>query len=131
MNVVDRVALRQGAAVSLLFAVPPSLLARILGDGSASGLLWLVALGGFTLGSGIAAWVQRTGYPLLHGLVCASATYLAAQAVFVVVKLTRGGDVDWFGIAFTFSVVLAAGLLGGALGSMLQRRGILPSSRRG
>lgn len=133
-NVIDRTALRQGAAVSLLFAVPPSLLARFLdddsGSGSARGLLWLVALGGFTLGAGVAAWIQRTGYPLLHGLVCAGATYLAAQVVFVAIKVVRGGDVNWFGIMFTLSVVMVAGLVGGALGSMLQRRGIMPSARR-
>ena len=93
-------------------------------------MLWLAALGGFTLGAGIAAWVQRTGFPLLHGLVCAGGTYLAAQAVFIVLKLFRGGTISWLGVFFTFTVVLFAGLVGGGLGSALRKRGMMPSSQR-
>lgn len=130
MSNLDRPALRQGASVALVFAVPFSIAARLVADhspGSAwASVLWLAALGGFTLGAGIAAWVQRTGMPLLHGMVCAGATYLAAQAVFVVIKLARGGDVRWLGIFFTFSAVLFAGIIGGGLGSQLTKRGLGP-----
>jgi hypothetical protein len=94
-------------------------------------VLWLAALAGFTLGAGIAAWVQRTGFPLLHGLVCAGGTYIAAQAVFIVVKLLRGGTISWLGVFFTFTVVLTAGLIGGGLGSALRKRGLVPLGERG
>lgn len=133
MKALDRTALRQGALTALVFAVPFSVASRWLADREGSSpwlpVLWLLALGGFTLGAGIAAWLQRTGYPLLHGIVCAAGTYVAAQAVFVVVKLARGGNVRWLSVFFTFTVVLFAGVVGGGLGSALQKRGIMPGQR--
>lgn len=133
VSTLDRDALRQGGSVALVFAVPFSIAARLVADqspGSAwASLLWLAALGGFALGAGIAAWVQRRGLPLLHGMVCAGGTYLAAQVVFVVIKLLRGGDVRWLGIFFTFSAVLFAGMIGGVLGSALTKRGLTPRGR--
>lgn len=133
VSTIDRAAVRQGASVALVFAVPFSIAARLVADhspGSAwASVLWLAALAGFTLGAGIAAWTQRNGLPLLHGMVCAGGTYLAAQAVFVVVKLLRGGDVRWLGIFFTFSAVLFAGMIGGVLGSALTKRGFTPRGR--
>jgi hypothetical protein len=134
MNTLDRSALRQGAGVSLVFAVPFSVGSRLLADHDANSpwvsVLWLAALGGFALGAGIAAWVQRTGFPLLHGLVCAGGTYIAAQAVFIVAKLLRSGSVSWLAVFFTFSIVLTAGLVGGGLGSALRKRGFVPTAER-
>jgi hypothetical protein len=139
VSTLDRAALRQGASVSLVFAVPFSIGARLAADsarGDSQGsnpwalLLSLAALAGFTLGAGVAAWAQTKRLPLLHGMVCAGGTYLAAQAVFVTVKLVRGGDVSWLGVFFTFTAVLFAGLVGGMLGSVMRKRGILPSSER-
>lgn len=130
MTRLDRTAVRQGATVSLVFAVPCSVLSRWLADqGDSPGfaaLLWLMALAGFVVGAGVASWVQRTGLPLVHGMAAAGGAYAVAQAVFVVVKLARGGDVNWLAVLFTFTFVLVAGLVGGALGSLLQRRGITP-----
>lgn len=130
MSMLDRVALTQGGSVALVFAVPFSIGASIAGPDSSWALpLALCALAGFVLGAGVAAWVQERGLPLLHGMVCAGATYLAAQAVFIVVKLIRGGDVNWLGAFFTFTAVLFAGLVGGGLGSMLRKRGLVPRGR--
>ena len=44
-----------------------------------------------------------------------------AQAVFVVIRLLRGVDVQWFAILFNLTVVSFAGLLGGFLGQRLRR----------
>lgn len=134
MNTLDRAALRQGAWVSLVFAVPFSIGSRLMADHEENSpwvsVLWLAALGGFALGAGIAAWTQRTGFPLLHGLVCAGGTYIAAQAVFIVIKLFRGGSISWLAVFFTFTVVLTAGLVGGGLGSALRKRGLVPTAER-
>ena len=134
VSTIDREALRQGAWVSLSFAVPFSIGSRWLADQNPdspwASVLWLAALAGFTLGAGIAAWLQRTGFPLVHGLACAGGTYAAAQTVFVVIKLLRGGTVSWIGVFFTFTVVLFAGLVGGGLGSALRKRGLIPSMQR-
>jgi hypothetical protein len=38
--------------------------------------------------------------------------------------------VNWFGVFFTLSLVILAGVAGGILGSQLQARGFVPSSQR-
>ncbi|MDA2944299.1 MAG: hypothetical protein O2925_07410 [Actinomycetota bacterium] len=129
----DVAALRAGGSVSLVFAVPFSIAASWAGDrGSSTLAIWLVlgAIGGFGLGAGCGAWVQRVGMPLTHGLVSATGTYLAAQAVFVTIKVVTGGSVGWFGILFNLSVVSLVGILGGMLGRRLRNRGVLPSTER-
>lgn len=133
MRMFDRQALRQGGSVALVFAVPFSIAARLVADhtpGSPwASVLWLAALAGFTLGAGIAAWTQTRGLPLMHGMACAGGTFVAAQAVFVIIKVARGADVRWLGIFFTFTAVLFAGLVGGGIGSLLRKRGLMPGGR--
>lgn len=123
----DLEALRAGGLVALVFAVPFSIGARWAADSRDDSALatWLSlgAVVGFVLGSGCAAWVQRRRLPLSHGLVTALATYVAAQAVFIVGRLVRGSDVNWFAALFNLSVVAGAGLLGGWLGGRVRARG--------
>ena len=134
MNNLDWNAIRAGASVSLVFAIPFSIAARIVADNnsdsSAAPLLSLAALAGFVLGSGVAAWTQQLRLPLKHGAICAIGTYTAAQAVFIVIRLIRGSQVHWFAAIFTLTTVAVAGLIGGGLGSLMQRRGFYPSSTR-
>lgn len=129
----DRDAIRAGASVALVFAVPFSIAARWAADSRDDSTLavWLSlgAVVGFFLGAGCAAWVQRADTPLSHGLVTAVGTYLAAQAVFALVRALRGQDVRWFAIMFNLAVVLGAGLLGGLLGGKLRSKGVLPGTR--
>ena len=129
----DTAALRAGASVSLVFAVPAAVIARLVADSAGPGiipLIYLVFIGGFIVGGGCAAWVQRVGMPLMHGLVAAGATYAAAQAVLIVVELLTGDSVDWFNVIFQLTVVLGAGLIGGFLGGRLRARGMVPSQER-
>lgn len=132
MSALDRRALGQGASVALLFAVPFSIGASLLNahDDKSPwvGVLWLGALAGFTLGAAIAAWAQTTGYPMVHGMFAAGGTYLAAQGVFTIIRLARGASVSWLGLFFTFTTVMLAGVIGGAIGSALRKRGIVPGA---
>jgi len=124
-------ALKAGALVSLVFAVPFAFAARWAADSrhddslatwfSIGALIW------FVLGAGCAAWVQRVDFPLSHGLVTATGTYVATEAVFILIKLLRGDDVHWFASFFTLSAVTGAGMLGGLLGKQLHARGVRPS----
>lgn len=131
----DLDALRVGGVICLVVAVPLTVIAAIVDSDSAglNALFFFGAAFGFVLGAGCAAWVQRVGTPISHGMVAAAAAYLVAQVVFVAVRLLRGDEVDWFGIFFTLSLVLGAGLAGGVLGSRLIERGVRPGtmSRRG
>ncbi len=124
----DVPALRAGGAICLVFAVPLTVIAAIVDSDSAglNALLFFGAAFGFVVGGGSAAWVQRVGTPISHGMVAAAGSYLLAQAVFVVVRLVRGDSVDWFGVLFTLSLVLGAGLIGGVLGKRLLDRGLRP-----
>jgi hypothetical protein len=127
----DWAALRAGAGVALMFAIPITILASIVDDSGLSGLFFFGAWFGFVLGAGCAAWVQRSGTPMSHALVTAGGTYLLAQAVFVTVRLITDDEVRWFAVTFTFSFVLLAGLTGGFLGSRLQAKGYHPSMHSG
>jgi hypothetical protein len=129
---LDWDAIRAGGLVCLVFAVPFSLAGRWAADNDDDGLagaLVFCAVVGFIIGAGCAAWVQRVDAPLTHGVVTATGTYVLAQTVFVVIRLARGLDVQWFGVVFNLTVVTFAGLLGGILGQRLRARGVLPGSR--
>jgi len=128
----DREALWAGAAVALVFAIPLTVLAAVVGSdsGGLNALFFFGAMFGFVLGAGCAAWMQTCGTPISHGLVAAAATYLVVQGVFVIARLVTGRDVDWFGLMFTLSLVLLAGVVGGFLGQRLQDQGVYPSNRR-
>ncbi len=125
-------ALRAGASVCATLAVPFRVLAAVVDSesGSLNALFFVLFVGFFVVGSGCAAWVQRTGTPLSHALVTALGTYVLVEIVFIVVRLARGTEVPWFSLFFTLSVISAAGVLGGFLGSRLQAHGVVPSSRR-
>lgn len=118
--------------VCITLAVPFRVLAAIVGSdsGGLNALFFGVFLFFFIIGPGCAAWVQRTGTPMSHAVVTGAVTYLAVEAVFVAVRLVRGTGVPWFGIFFTFSLILGCGIMGGFLGNRLQVRGVVPSSRR-
>jgi hypothetical protein len=126
-------AIRAGIGVCLLLAIPLTLVAAFLDsdDSGLNALFFFGAMGGFVLGAGCAAWIQGRGTPLSHGMITAMVAYLGAQAVFVTIRLIGGNTVNWFGVFFTLSLVMLSGLFGGLLGSLLQARGIMPSSRRG
>jgi hypothetical protein len=126
----DVAALRAGAGVSLVFAIPFSIGARLAADSDNDDLAVLLTIGavvGFILGAGCAAWIQTADAPLMHGIVTATGTYLAAQAVFVLIRLLRGDEVRWLAVIFNLTVVVFAGVIGGLLGARLQASGITPS----
>ena len=127
----DWAAIRAGAGVCLVFAVPFSIGARVAADSDRSSLALALSLGavaGFVVGAGCAAWLQRAGTPLSHGLVTATGTYVLAQAVFIVVRLARSASVSWFAALFNLSIVVGAGLVGGLLGQRLRDSGVTPTS---
>ncbi len=132
---IDFPALRQGGAIALVLGAPCAVSSSALAQGndqnsSLVALLWLGAVFGFVLGAGVAAWVQRRAMPLVHGMICAGGTYLVVQLAFSVVRLARGREVSWLGLFFTFTVVLFAGLIGGSLGGLLQKKGFAPRVER-
>jgi hypothetical protein len=128
----DTSALRAGIAVCLMLSIPLTLLAAFV-DVASTGLnaiFFFGSMSGFVIGSGCAAWIQQRGTPMTHGIVAALVAYVAAQTVFVAIRLFTDRGVNWLGVFFTLSLVMVAGLFGGLLGSFLQARGIVSASRR-
>ena len=81
----------------LVFALPFSIAARWAADNDNGGLataLVLAAVPASCSAAGVRPGSSGAGSPLTHGVVTAARTYLAAQAVFVVVRLVRGDDVQ-------------------------------------
>ena len=129
----DRDALRDGAGVAVVFAIPFAVLGRIaLSEDWSTTIVAvcnLAMIGGLVLAAGITAWRQRVGTPLSHGIVVAVLAYLLIQAVLVVVRLLRGADVEVAAILFNTAFALGAGFLGGLFGQVLLSRGITPPDR--
>lgn len=125
----DRAAIRAGASVCLVFAVPFSIASRVFADSGLAVLLSLGALAGFLLGSAIAAWHQQRRTPLSHAMITAAGSYVIPQAIFVMIKLARGGEVRWLGVFFTLTATLGVGVIGGFIGNEMLRRGTRPQGR--
>ena len=126
----DLDALKAGAIVTVTFAAPFLVAARVIAVHDEHNPwivpLVLIAVVGFVLGAGVAAWRQQRQAPLSHGIVTSAGTFVVVQAVFVVINLIRGADVRWFSIFFTLTVTIFAGVIGGLLGIALQKRGLEP-----
>jgi hypothetical protein len=129
----DFEAIKAGASVAVLLAVPPSLIARFMIDDTNSEngwapLLSLIAIFGFVIGSGQTAWRQSKGTPILHGMLTSTGVFVAAQSVFAIIKIALGDDLRLMRIATSFSLAMFAGLIGGLLGYYLQRNGPAPKA---
>lgn len=126
----DVQAIKSGASVALVFAVPFSITARIFSDSAVAVILSLCAAIGFLLGAAVAAWHQQRRTPLSHAIVTAAVSYIIPQTVFIIIKLARGGEVLWFGVFFNLTITLTVGVIGGFIGSTMQRTGAMPKGRR-
>jgi hypothetical protein len=129
----DLSAIRAGGLLALVIAVPLWIAATWAQGSGRTGvtvILTLGALGGFVVGAAAAAWAQRRGLPLAHGLVTAVGTYGLVQVVVSVYRLLTGEPIDWFRVVFFITVAAGAGLLGGLLGARMRQTGMLPSRER-
>ena len=131
MKDFDTLALQKGASVTALFAVPPTLVARFVIDNSdnPSGwapLLSLLAILGFVVGSGVAAWHQKLGRPFMHALVAGAGVFVVVQGFFLLVRIATGGEIRASRIITAFSLSLVASVVGGLLGSFMQSSGVRP-----
>jgi hypothetical protein len=116
--------------VAVLFAVPFTIIARLAFDDSDksgwASVLGLASFLGFVLGAGVAAWRQQRGAPLSHGVITAVGVYVVVQTIFAVIRVAGGNSLNVGKIIVSLSLTALAGLLGGLLGSFLQRQGMAP-----
>jgi uncharacterized membrane protein YfcA len=129
----DASAIQAGGLLALVIAVPLWVAASWAQGAGRSGLTLILTLGalfGFMFGAAAAAWTQRKGLPLAHGLVTSVGTYLLVQLVVSVYRLATGSSIDWFRILFFVTIAAGAGLIGGFLGMRMRQTGMLPSRER-
>lgn len=129
----DPAAIRAGALVALVIAVPLWIAASWSMDGERWGLTALFTLGalaGFVLGAACAAWVQQLGLPLAHGIVTSVGTYLAVQVVVSAYRIATSSAIDVFGIMFFVTLAALAGVVGGLVGMRMRAAGFVPSTQR-
>ena len=127
MSRLDAVALRQGASVAALLALPFGIAAAFFRDdrkGLASILTALVLIG-LVLGAGVAAWKQQRGTPLTHGIVTAVSVFVLIQAFGTVRRALAGEPLHWGRIVSSLVLSAVAGVVGGLMGSWA----IKPSAR--
>lgn len=126
----DLTAIREGGSFAAMVVVPLTIIARVAFDADdASGWAAVIALASFfafVIGAGVAAWRQQRGTPLSHGIVTAVGVFVIVQFAFSLVRLVQGDGIRFGRIVVSLALTLGAGLLGGFLGSFLQRRGVTP-----
>jgi len=89
-------------------------------------LLSLIAVGGFILGAGVAAWREQTRRPMTHAVLAGAGVFVVAQSLFLLVRLATNGEVRVMRILTSFSLSLVASVIGGLLGNFLQKNGMRP-----
>ena len=128
---LDRQALKAGASVTLMFSIPPTLIARFVLDTQKNSSAWtplltLMAVAGFIIGAGVAAQQQTRLTPLLHGVTASTGSFLVVQAVLVFVKILLRSDIRVGRILTSLSVSLVASVVGSLLGIFVARQSPKP-----
>ena len=120
---LDPRALREGALVAAVVAVPAGVVGRVLSDRpDQPDWLWVlvvVVLAGLMAGAAVAASRQDRGFPLTHGVVTAVGVFVAVQTVGILIRLLRGDSISWSRVTSSLLLSLMAGMAGGLLGSAL------------
>ncbi len=133
---LDREALRQGVFIAAGIAVPAALVGLLFVDDApgASNDGWTVlfpvlVLAGLVLGAGCAAWVQRSGAPLTHGIATALIVFVGVQMIGIARRTISNETINWGRVASSLLLSLLAGTIGGLLGGWLAGR--MPATRPG
>ena len=120
---LDPKALKEGALVAAVVAVPAGVVGRVLSDRpDQPDWLWVlvvVVLAGLVAGAAVAASRQDRGFPLTHGVVTAVGVFVAVQTVGILIRLLRGDPISWSRVTSSLLLSLMAGMAGGLLGSAL------------
>ena len=120
---LDPKALKEGALVAAVVAVPAGVVGRVLSDRpDQPDWLWVlvvVVLAGLVSGAAVAASRQDRGFPLTHGVVTAVGVFVAVQTVGILIRLLRGDPISWSRVTSSLLLSLMAGMAGGLLGSAL------------
>lgn len=127
MTRLDPRAVLAGAAVSLVIAVPPAVLAQIQSDRDAlEGSNWVLALFAVVLmafiAGGYVSAKRAEGEPLTNGAVAALLAYLLVQGVGIIRRLADGDEIRWLGIVFAALLAASCGTVGAIVATARRNR---------
>jgi hypothetical protein len=117
----DRVALQRGLVVALVVALPAGVISGHVNKHSTVALvLFLAIMAALIVGAMVAAEQQRTGFPLVHGIIAAVGAVLITQVVGVIGRVISGSDIRAIYWVSNLLLGLIAGTVGGLIGSRRQ-----------
>ena len=124
---LDPRAVLVGAAVSLVIAVPPAVLAQIQSDRDAlEGSNWVLVLFAVVLiafiAGGYVTAKRADGDPLTNGAVAALLAYVLVQGFGIIRRLADGDEIRWLGIVFAALLAASCGTVGAIVATARRRR---------
>ena len=124
---LDPRAVLVGAAVSLVIAVPPAVLAQIQSDRDAlEGSNWVLVLFAVVLiafiAGGYVTAKRADGDPLTNGAVAALLAYVLVQGFGIIRRLADGDEIRWVGIVFAALLAASCGTVGAIVATARRRR---------
>ncbi|MBA2608089.1 MAG: hypothetical protein H0U92_04075 [Actinobacteria bacterium] len=129
--ILDRVAVRRGAAGVLMFVVPAYVIAAVAASGDSASPAWLLLAAALLFGATFGGYVgarDRPATPMAHGAASAG---FGLGVVFVgafAVQLIRGHLT--LNAVLTAIVMLQIGVALGCLGGVLAAKGMRPTTAR-
>jgi putative membrane protein (TIGR04086 family) len=128
---LERRSIATGALLTIVLAVPPTVVAVLASDDdSVAGSSWVPLLFAwivvaFFVGGFLAARAQPHA-PLAHGALAALLAYVLVQGVGVVRHLIAGEDVAWLSIPFNALLASSTGMIGGIAANWWRSRRSVP-----
>lgn len=127
MSRLDGRAVLLGAAVALVVAVPPAVIAQVRADrDTLEASSWVLVLFALILIAFVAGgWVaarQGPAQALANGAVAALVAFAVVQGYGVARRLADGDDVRWLAILFNALLTASCGTVGAVLASRRGRR---------
>lgn len=124
---LDPRAVLAGAAVSLVIAVPPAVLAQIQSDRDAlEGSNWVLVLFAVVLiafiAGGYVTAKRADGDPLTNGAVAALLAYVLVQGFGIIRRLADGDEIRWLGIVFAALLSASCGTVGAIVATARRNR---------
>lgn len=127
MSRLDGRAVLLGAAVALVVAVPPAVVAQVRSDrDTLEGSSWVLAifaliLVGFVAGGWVAAR-RGPAQALANGALAALVAFALVQGYGVARRLADGDEVRWLAIVFNALLTASCGTVGAVLATLRGRR---------
>jgi putative membrane protein (TIGR04086 family) len=119
----------RGVAIGAIISAPAGVVAAIVVDEAPgahnpgwTGLLAFVVVLGLLAGATTAAFAQKSGTPLVHGMLASVVVYVGVEIVGLTRRTISHDPVDWSRVISSLLLSMVVGAVGGLLGNRLANR---------